>query len=386
MPADPALARLRTTCANRPIKILVAPDKFKGSLTALEALEAIGGGFREAIPDAKIDRACLADGGEGTSAVFALSPGAVSKETGADDALGRPLRTRYVWIPNERLAVIEMSAASGLEVIPQRERDIFRSTTFGTGQLILDAISLGPDTIAVGLGGSATNDGGAGLAAALGWRFLDRDGRDVRPEPRSLREISAVVRPTNPAKAKILALSDVRNPLLGARGCSRTYGPQKGATPEDVAALDSALDHFADVVENSLGAEFRDTPGAGAAGGTGFGLLAFCGAKIVPGFDWIAERLGLEARVAACDLVVTGEGGIDSQTLEGKGPGALAALAKKHGKPCIAFAGRVEQPAPEIFSLCVSIGDPAIGLAENLARGAQSLRAAATWTAQSLLP
>ena len=149
--------------------------------------------------------------------------------------------------------------------------------------------------------------------------------------------------------------------------------------------LDSYLEHFADVCEKALGTSHRDTPGAGAAGGTGFGLLTFCGAEIVSGFDWIAERLGLEARVAACDLVITGEGSIDAQTLEGKGPGALAELAKKHGKPCIAFAGRADKEAAEFFSRCVSIGDPAIGLAENLARGAQSLRAAANRTAQSLL-
>ena len=295
------------------------------------------------------------------------------------------MRARYAWVPGERLAVIEMSAASGLEIIPDNERDIFRSTTFGTGQLILDAMLPGPDTIAVGLGGSATNDAGAGLASALGWRFLNRLGQDVQPTPRNLCDIVRIVSPPPRTPVNILALSDVKNPLLGARGCSRVYGPQKGATSEDIERLETHLEHFADVCEMTFGTSFRETPGAGAAGGTGFGLLTFCGAKIVPGFDWIAERLGLEARVAACDLVITGEGGIDSQTLEGKGPGALAMLANAHGKPCIAFAGRVEQPAPEIFTRCVSIGDPAIGLAENLARGAQSLRAAAITTAQSLL-
>jgi len=367
------------------MRILVAPDKFKGSLTALQALEAIESGLKAIMPDADIDRACLADGGEGTADVFALAPGAEMREAETGDALGRALRARYVWIPGERLAVIEMSAASGLETIPRNERDVFRSTTFGTGQLILDAMSLAPDTIAVGLGGSATNDGGAGLASALGWKFLDHLGRDVQPTPWNLCDIVGIVSPSPRNPVKILAMSDVKNPLLGERGCSRIYGPQKGATLEDVALLESRLKHFADVCEKTLGTSHRETPGAGAAGGTGFGLLTFCGARIVPGFDWIAERLGLEARVAACDLVITGEGGIDSQTLEGKGPGALAMLAKKHGKPCIAFAGRVEQRATEVFTRCVSISDPAIGLAENLARGAQSLRAAATRTAQSLL-
>ena len=368
------------------MRILIAPDKFKGSLTALEAAEAIELGWKDAMPGASFDRACLADGGEGTVDVFSSCEGAERRSAEVRDALGRPVRAEYVWIPSERLAVIEMSAASGLAQIPESERDILQSTTFGTGQLILDAMALRPSTIAVGLGGSATNDGGAGLASALGWRFQNHIGLAVEPTTWNLRDIAGIVPPATQVPAKILALSDVKNPLLGPRGCSRVYGPQKGATEEEVVTLESRLEHFADVCERTFGTSYRDTPGAGAAGGTGFGLLTFCGAEIVPGFDWIAERLGLEARVAASDLVITGEGSIDAQTLEGKGPGALAAMAKKHGKPCIAFAGRTEKAAAETFSRCVSIGDPAIGLAENLARGAQSLRAAASRTAQSILP
>ncbi|MFA7344176.1 MAG: glycerate kinase [Terrimicrobiaceae bacterium] len=366
------------------MRILTAPDKFKGSLTAVEAAEAIERGWGEVMPGAIFDRACLADGGEGTVDVFSSWDGAEMRRADVCDALGRALFAEYVWVPGERLAVIEMSAASGLAKIPESERDILRSTTFGTGQLVLDAMAQGPATVAVGLGGSATNDGGVGLASALGWRFQDRLGRDMEPTPRTLCEIAGIVPPDRRAAAKILALSDVKNPLLGARGCSRVYGPQKGATEEEIGMLELHLEHFADVCEKTFGTSHRDTPGAGAAGGLGFGLLTFCGAEILSGFDWIAGRLGLEARVAACDLVITGEGSIDSQTIEGKGPGALAALAKKHGKPCIAFAGRVEMPAPEIFSRCVSIGDPAIGLADNLARGAQSLRAAAIKVARSL--
>jgi len=365
------------------MRILIAPDKFKGSLTAVEAAEAIELGWKEAVPGTSFDRACLADGGEGTVDVFSSWDGAQMKRADVCDALGRALCAEYVWIPGERLAVIEMSAASGLAKIPESERDILQSTTFGTGQLIQDAMALRPSTIAVGLGGSATNDGGAGLASALGWRFQDRFGLAVEPTPWSLCDIAGIVPPSTRAPVKIIALSDVKNPLLGLRGCSRVYGPQKGATEEAVGLLESRLEHFADVCERTFGTSHRDTPGAGAAGGTGFGLLTFCGAEIVSGFDWIAERLGLEARVAACDLVITGEGSIDAQTLEGKVPGALAALAKKHGKPCIAFAGRAEKAAAEIFFRCVSIGDPAIGLAENLARGAQSLRDAASRTAQS---
>ncbi len=365
------------------MKILVAPDKFKGSLTAAGAADALVAGWREIFPDATFDRVPLADGGEGTAEVFFSCPGALRRQVSCPDALGRSGNAEYVWIPQERLAVIEMSAASGLARIPESERNILRSSTWGTGLLLLDALSLSPATIAVGLGGSATNDAGAGLASALGWIFLDHQGRPLAPLPENLGDIATITAPPPRPSTQILALCDVRNPLLGDRGCSRIYGPQKGASPDDVAMLESHLGHFADVCGKTFGKSFRNTPGAGAAGGTGFGLLTFCGAKIVSGFDWIAERLCLEKRIASCDLVLTGEGAIDSQTLEGKGPGALALLAKKHGKPCIAFAGRVQDGAGGIFSRCVPIGDPSIGLAENLSRGAQLLRAASSGMARS---
>jgi len=365
------------------MKILVAPDKFKGSLTAAGAADALIAGWREIFPDATFDRAPLADGGEGTAEVFSSCHGARRRQVTCPDALGRSRNAEYVWISEERLAVIEMSAASGLSQIPEAERNILRSSTFGTGLLLLDALSLSPTTIAMGLGGSATNDAGAGLASALGWTFLDRQGQPLVPLPENLGNIATITAPPSPPVTQILALCDVRNPLLGNRGCSKIYGPQKGASPDDVALLESHLRHFADVCEKTFGKSFRNTPGAGAAGGTGFGLLTFCGAKIVSGFDWVAERLCLETRLAACDLVLTGEGAIDSQTLEGKGPGALALLAKKHGKPCIAFAGRVQDGAGEIFSRCVPIGDPSIGLAENLSRGAHLLRAASSGMARS---
>ena len=368
------------------MRILIAPDKFKGSLTALQAAEAIESGFRDGMPEASFDLAYLADGGEGTAAAFSSRKGAVWRQAVCRDALGRKRSAAYAWAPGNGLAVIEMSAASGLELIATRDRDILRSTTFGTGQLIRDALSLSPTTIAIGLGGSATNDGGAGLASALGWIFQDRHGYKINPKPENMKRIDAVIPPPSWEKVIILALSDVSNPLLGPRGCSRIYGPQKGATPEMVELLESCLTHFADVCEKCIGKSHREIPGSGAAGGTGFGLLTFCNAEILSGFDWIATQIGLEDRVAGSDLVITGEGSIDSQTLDGKGPGALAAMAKKHGKPCIAFAGRIDGKASDIFSRCVTIGDPAIGLAENLARGAQSLRAAASEVARSLLP
>ncbi|MEI6032809.1 MAG: glycerate kinase [Verrucomicrobiae bacterium] len=366
------------------MRILIAPDKFKGSLTAAQAAQAIEDGFREAMPEAVFDRALLADGGEGTADVFSSWQGAEVRAAECLDALGRRVRGEYVWIPGERLAIIDLSSASGLSKITEKDRDILLSTTFGTGQIIVEALKMGPETIAIGLGGSATTDGGAGMAAALGWIFQDSKERNVDPAPENLSKIATILPPPQPITAKIIALCDVRNPLLGARGCSRVYAPQKGATPEDVAILESQLESFADVCEKTFGVSHRSAPGSGAAGGAGFGLLTFFGAQIVGGFDWIAARLGLDARVAACDLVITGEGSIDSQTLEGKGPGSLAGLARKHGKPCIAFSGRLENGAGEIFSRCFAISDPAMELAENLACGAQLLRLASIKAAQSL--
>ena len=351
----------------------------------MQAAEAIESGFRDVMPDAVFDQALLADGGEGTVDVFLSEKGAVRRRVDCPDALGRGLRAEYAWIPGERLAVLEMSAASGLAKIPEKDRDVLRSTTFGTGRMILDAMGLDPETIAIGLGGSATNDAGAGMAAALGWIFQDSSGRTIEPTPGNLSEIAKIIPPPRRSAVKMIALCDVRNPLLGARGCSRVYGPQKGAGAGEVEILEAQIERFADVCERHFGHSHRDTPGAGAAGGTGFGLLTFCGAEVVAGFDWVAGRLELDARVAACDLVITGEGSLDSQTLEGKGPGALANLAKKHGKPCIAFAGRIENGAQKIFSRCIAISDPAIGLAENLSRGAEFLRSACTRTAQTLL-
>ncbi len=367
------------------MRILIAPDKFKGSLTALEAAEAIAQGLREMLPDVVADIVPLADGGEGTVEVFSTWRGAERKCVNVPNALGQGVRAEFVWIPEERLAVLEMSAASGLERIPATGRNILEATTFGTGELIREAMRLGPSLVAIGLGGSATNDAGAGMAAALGWKFFDCEGRSLIPRPCGLASITKILPPEGTVFPKILALSDVKNPLLGTRGCSRIYGPQKGATEADVILLESQLEAFADTCERTFGTSHRHTPGAGAAGGTGFGLLTFCNAEIVSGFDWIAERLGLEARVADCDLVITGEGAIDAQTLEGKGPGALARLAKKHGKPSLAFGGRVEKSAEALFTRCFSISDPAIGLAENLARGAQSLRAAASKAAHSFV-
>lgn len=361
---------------------MIAPDKFKGSMKALEAAQAIAEGISRVMPGAEFDLAPLADGGEGTVDVFSGLPTTELRTVACRDALGRPQKAAYAWIPGERLAVIEMSEASGLAQIPPNLRDPLRSSTYGTGELIRDAWSLNPATVAVGLGGSATNDAGAGMAGALGWQFLDGAGAAVEPVPANFLQMRKIVPPVRLPVGEVLALCDVRNPLLGERGCSRVFAPQKGS--DAVETLEQALSWFADLCQQELGVDHRDRPGAGAAGGLGFGLMTFCGARVVSGFDWIAERIGLEDRVRESDLVITGEGSLDAQTLEGKGPAALAGLARKHGKRCIAFAGRVEEVAHAAFDCCIPISNPAMELAESLSRGAQLLREAAEKAAREI--
>ncbi|MDD5199103.1 MAG: glycerate kinase [Terrimicrobiaceae bacterium] len=350
------------------VRILVAPDKFKGSLTAHEAVEAICLGIERALPEAHLHRLPLADGGEGTAEVFVNIFGGGMVECETTDALGRPIRARYGWTPSLHQAVIEMSAASGLWRLREDERDPLRATTFGTGTLLIDAARRGAKKILVGLGGSATNDAGAGLAAALGHRFLDAGGTPLTPAPETFPEIVRIERSSRIFAPEILALSDVRNPLLGPEGASRIYGPQKGATPAMVETLDRNLTHLADLVQRDLHCDFRDAPGAGAAGGLGFGLLSFCQAALRPGFDTFADLTGLDQLIGEIDLVITGEGLLDPQTLEGKGPGGIARRARKAGKPVIAFAGAIrgEDRLDDVFDACFGLANGPMTAAESM--------------------
>jgi glycerate kinase len=304
-----------------PHRILVAPDKFKGSLTAPAAAQAIGDGIRDALPDAEIVLRPIADGGDGTAeTLHAALGGSWVHVPGVADPLGRPIEARYLWIGAD-LAVIAMSEASGLWRLHPGEYDPLRASTFGTGQLIADALHRGARSILIGLGGSATNDGGAGMARALGFQFLDSFGRPL-DLPAALADLGTIAPPSHAAAAEITGLCEVSNPLLGPHGASRTFAPQKGATPALAESLDRHLRHLANVVARDLHCDFRDTPGAGAAGGLGFGLLSFCSASLKPGFETIAALLGLQREIATCDLVITGEGSLDDQTLHGKVPAA----------------------------------------------------------------
>jgi len=360
------------------MRILVCPDKFKGSLTALEAAEAITRGLGRAIPGVETVRIPIADGGEGTAEALLAASGGDWRRLEARDPLGRQVEARYGWLP-DGVAVLDMSEASGLWRLLPQEHDPLRANTFGTGELIADALRAGAKKILVGLGGSATNDGGAGMAAALGYRFLNAEGRELDPIPANFSKIARISAPASPIEAEVVALSDVTNPLTGELGASRVFGPQKGADAAAVETLDAGLAHLADLAARDLGRDYRDRAGAGAAGGLGFGLLTFCGASIRSGFETLAALLRMEDEMARADVVVTGEGSLDAQTLGGKGPAGVAELARRHGKPVYAFAGRVAADArlAELYTGTFAITPPGMPLHEAFEKAATLLEESA---------
>ena len=373
---------IRTCASETPcldVKILIAPDKFKGSISAPAAAEAIARGLRASLPEAVLRIAPIADGGEGVAETLSAALGGEWVTTRACDPLGREVDARYAWVAGEKLAIIDMSEASGLWRVQAGERDPLRATTYGTGQLLRHAIERGARKILVGLGGSATTDGGIGMAEALGYEFLTSDGDPIETIPANLLAFIRVITKGALSFPEIVAACDVTNPLCGPRGAARVFGPQKGADPATVNQLDEGLRNLADIVALDLECDHRETPGAGAAGGIGFGLLSFCGAKICSGFDLVAEVLHLEEQIAASDLVITGEGRLDGQTLNGKGPAGVAALARKHGKPTLAFAGSIADASAvdEIFTATCPIIDEPVTLDEAMRRGAEFLERAA---------
>ena len=327
------------------MKILIAPDKFKGSLSAREVAQNIATGLREVLPEAKIDIVPMADGGEGTAEVIcdALEGSWVTCQ--ARDPLGREINCRYACIENEKLAVMEMSEAAGMRRVQPDERDVDLASTFGVGEMLLETTRHGAREIIIGLGGSATNDGGFGMARALGFRFFEEheQEKELKGKVSELVKLERIVSPLQLVLPEIIAAADVRNPLLGESGATRVFGPQKGATEDKIDILERALTRLADVVSRDLGVDYRDEPGAGAAGGLGFGLMSFCGAKIRPGFDVVAEAVELKAKMKDVDLVVTGEGSLDRQTLEGKTPAGVARFARQLGKRVFAIVGRASE-------------------------------------------
>ena len=365
----------RRSAPTLPMKILIAPDKFKGALNAHEVAENIAKGLRDVLPDTKIDIVPMADGGEGTAEVICGAQACTWLQCKAHDPLGREIGARYAWIEDAKLAVMEMSEAAGMRRLTQSERDPLRANTFGIGEMILDAANRGANEIIIGLGGSATNDGGFGMARALGFRFLAHE-HELRGAVTDLAGLERIQKPKDLILPKIIAAVDVKNPLLGKNGATRVFGPQKGVTKDQIDKLERALTRLADVVAEEFGFDYRDKPGAGAAGGLGFGLMSFYGAKIRPGFDVVAEAVGLEAKIKDADVVITGEGSLDRQTLEGKTPAGVARVARQLGKRVFAIVGRAstDREVREIFDGVSENTRPGMSREENMKRAAELLR------------
>jgi len=360
------------------MKILIAPDKFKGTLDAREVAQNIAKGLSDVLSDADIEIIPMADGGEGTAEAICDARGCSWVQCKAHDPLGREIYARYGWIDQEKLAVTEMSEAAGMRRLSESERDPIRATTFGVGEMLLDATKRGANEIVIGLGGSATNDGGFGMTRALGFRFLGAGDREIKRVV-ELALLERIQRPKGREELKrrrIIAAVDVKNPLLGENGATQVFGPQKGASKSDLDNLERALTRLADVVATEFGFDYRDEAGAGAAGGLGFGLLSFCDATIRPGFQVVAEAVGLELKMKDADVVITGEGSLDRQTLEGKTPVGVARLARKFGKPVFAFVGCATKD-PEVLNIFEGIYEnarPGMSEKENMKRAAELLR------------
>src|SRR3984893_9797338 len=357
------------------MKILIAPDKFKGSLSAREVAENIAAGLREVLRDSMIDIVPMADGGEGTAEVICSALGGSWMKCKAHDPLGREIEARYAFIDDQKRAVMEMSEAAGMRRVAENERDPLRASTLGVGEMLLDAAQRGARESMIGLGGSATNDGGCGMARKLVFRFFAGD-KELTGAVTELLELTRIERPKDLSLPKITAAADVRNPLLGKNGATRVFGPQKGAIPDKIDKLERALTKLADVVAKEFGFDYRDEPSAGAAGGLGFGLMSFCGAKIRTGFDVVAKAVGLESKMKDVDLVITGEGSLDRQTLEGKTPAGVAQLARKLKKPVFAFVGRAteDRQVREMFDGVYQNARAGMSTEENMKRAAELLR------------
>ncbi len=352
------------------MKILIAPNSFKNSASATEVSQFLREGILEIIPDADIETLPLADGGQGTVETLTTVTGGRIIHTKVYDPLMREIASFFGVTGNSETAVIEMAAASGIELLNETELDPMRASTMGTGQLIRAALDEGCKKIILGIGGSATNDGGMGMACALGVRFLDKKHHDVPQGGGTLDRIEFIdISGIDPrlSSTEISVACDVSNPLTGPDGASEVYGPQKGADKEAVKKLDKNLAHFASKIRKQLNIDIETVPGAGAAGGLGAGLMAFCGAVLGNGFDIISGLTLLEAKIKSSDLVITGEGKIDAQTLFGKTVAGVATAAKKHGKPVVAVAGIITPDAEAMygegidFMLCILKGPVSLG-------------------------
>jgi glycerate kinase len=324
------------------MRFVVAPDSYKGSVSALEAALAMEAGIKRIFPEALVAKAPVADGGEGTVLALVEATGGAVRRKNVTGPLGREVEAVWGILGDGKTAVIEMAASSGLPLVPFAERDPLAATTAGAGQLILEVLAAGFRRLVLGIGGSAANDGGAGALRALGARFLNSSGEDLPEGGGALSDLERIeLSGLDPRlqELEILVACDVDNPLCGERGASAVFGPQKGATPEMCSRLDAALAHYADIAEQATGRNVRNAPGAGAAGGLGAGLLFFTGAILRPGVEIVLEAVNFDALASAADVIMTGEGNTDFQTVFGKAPIGVAAAAKRFNKPVICVSG-----------------------------------------------
>jgi len=333
------------------MKLVIAPDSFKESLSAEDVASAIARGWQTVYPDADIRLCPMADGGEGTVDAVLAASGGERRELTVRGPLGQPVQAHWGLLEDGQ-AVIEMAAASGLHWVEPAQRDARITTSYGTGELILAALDAGARRIILGIGGSATNDGGAGVLQALGVRLLDAAGEPLAPGGAALIDLQRIeLDGLDPrlAAVEVLVAADVDNPLCGPRGASHVFGPQKGANPAQVEQLDRALEHYADVMAAALGEDVRNVPGVGAAGGLGFAACAVLGAGFRPGIELVAELSGLAAAMQGADLAITGEGRLDGQSLHGKTPVGVARVAQAAGVPVIALAGSLGEGYQRLY-------------------------------------
>ncbi len=334
------------------MKIIVAPDSFKGSVTALQAAHAIEQGLHRVFPDAIIEKIPMADGGEGTIQSLVDATGGKIKTAQVLDPLENEIDAKFGILADGQTAVIEMASASGLTLVPPEKRNPLTTTTYGTGQLIRKALDLGCKRLIIGIGGSATNDGGAGMAEALGVKFTNEDGKPIERGGGGLRTLASIdMTDLHPAIAKTetVVACDVNNPLTGPNGASHVYGPQKGATPEMIKLLDANLRHYDEILAKAFGQSYNNISGAGAAGGLGAGLMAFLNAELKLGVDIVIDTVNLKERMKDASLVITGEGQIDYQTAYGKTPVGVAKVAKAENIPVIAIAGGIGEGAEAVY-------------------------------------
>ena len=374
------------------LKVVIAPDKFRGSLSAIEAALALGRGVRNVLPEARVLTIPMADGGEGTVAALVEATHGGFHSSIVNSPLLEPVSAEFGRLGDSSTFVIEMANASGLSLVSLDLRDPGRTTTRGTGELVLKSIEMGASRILLGLGGSATNDGGAGFGQALGYRLLDKVGNEIGPgglELGRLDRIDPSFRDRRLDGVRIDVMCDVVNPLCGLNGASRVFGPQKGASADLIARLDENLGHFASIVERDLGKSIRDIPGAGAAGGLGGGVLAFTQATLRPGIELVIDAVGLAESLRDADLCLTGEGSIDGTSAQGKTIVGVARLAHSLDCPTLAIAGHLGPGAEAvlgahiaaIFSLCPG----PIGLDEAIRRASELLDSTAEQVVRAFL-